>query len=229
MSIADKLNTIAENQVAVFDAGADSEREAFWNAYTKNGTRTNYNYGFYSTGWDDVSFRPTRNIVINTANSTFRGCAVTDMVAILNECGVTLDFSKCTVFTSTFYGMTTTTLPVIDTSSCGALTTIFASMANLVSIEKLILKSNGATTFSSIFQSTPNLEEIRIEGAIGNNGFSVSPCTKLSHDSLMSIIDHLKDYAGSGSTYTLTLGTTNLGKLTADEKKIATDKGWTLT
>ena len=49
--------------------------------------------------------------------------------------------------------------------------------------------------------------------------------TKLTHDSLMSIINNL---ATVSTTQKLTIGSTNLAKLTDDEKAIATNKGWTL-
>lgn len=63
----------------------------------------------------------------------------------------------------------------------------------------------------------------------GNPNFKVSvdfsSCTKLTHDSLMVVINGLQTVT---SSQTLTLGTTNLAKLTDEEKKVATDKGWTL-
>ena len=49
--------------------------------------------------------------------------------------------------------------------------------------------------------------------------------TALTHDSLMSIINNL---ATVTTTQTLTLGSTNLAKLSSEEKAIATNKGWTL-
>jgi hypothetical protein len=49
--------------------------------------------------------------------------------------------------------------------------------------------------------------------------------TKLTHDSLMSIINALPVSTGG---YTCTLNATNLAKLTDEEKAIAIDKGWTL-
>ena len=55
--------------------------------------------------------------------------------------------------------------------------------------------------------------------------FSLSTCNNLTHDSLMVIINGLQTVT---STQTLTLGSTNLAKLTEADKKIATDKGWTL-
>ena len=63
----------------------------------------------------------------------------------------------------------------------------------------------------------------------GNPNFKVSfilsKSTKLTHDSLMVIINGLQTVT---STQKLTLGSENLAKLTEADKKIATDKGWTL-
>jgi hypothetical protein len=46
----------------------------------------------------------------------------------------------------------------------------------------------------------------------------------------MSVLNCLNDYSEdtSGTTYTCQLGSTNLAKLTTEEKTIATSKGWTL-
>ena len=52
-----------------------------------------------------------------------------------------------------------------------------------------------------------------------------STCSKLSHDSLMSIINNLAEVT---NTQKLTLGTTNKTKLTINEIAIATEKGWTV-
>lgn len=49
----------------------------------------------------------------------------------------------------------------------------------------------------------------------------------ISHESLVNIITNLKDYS-SGDTHTLTIGSTNLAKLTTDEITIATNKNWTV-
>ena len=69
-----------------------------------------------------------------------------------------------------------------------------------------------------------------LETIIGNPNFKVSvdfkSCKKLTHDSLMVVINGLQTVT---STQTLALGSTNLAKLTEADKKIATDKGWTLT
>ena len=51
-------------------------------------------------------------------------------------------------------------------------------------------------------------------------------CVNLTHDSLMNVINEAGDVTSNPQT--LTLGTTNLNKLTDEEKAIATNKGWTL-
>ena len=63
----------------------------------------------------------------------------------------------------------------------------------------------------------------------GNPNFKVSlnlsSCSKLTHDSIMVVINGLQTVT---EAQTLTLGSENLAKLTEADKKIATDKGWTL-
>lgn len=63
----------------------------------------------------------------------------------------------------------------------------------------------------------------------GNPNFkvslSLSGSPHLTHDSLMVVINGLQTVT---TAQKLTLGTTNLARLTDEEKKIATDKGWTL-
>jgi surface protein len=51
----------------------------------------------------------------------------------------------------------------------------------------------------------------------------------LTVDSLLNLFNALKDYSGSGKSQTIKLGSTLINKLTADQKAIAINKGWTLT
>lgn len=83
-----------------------------------------------------------------------------------------------------------------------------------------------STTFISTFTNCIELRNLTIDGVIGQNGFDVHWSTKLTHDSLMSIINALQ--TKTSGTWTVKLGTTNLAKLTDAEKAIATQKGWTL-
>jgi hypothetical protein len=64
-----------------------------------------------------------------------------------------------------------------------------------------------------------------LEGTKIGNPVNLSSAKNLSHDDLMGVINCLEKI---DTDKTLTIGSTNLAKLTEDEKKIATDKGWTL-
>lgn len=81
-----------------------------------------------------------------------------------------------------------------------------------------------ASIAHTLLYGCTNLETIT--GSFGLTvSFDMSSCTKLTHDSLMNVIDGLRTVTGNK---TLTLGATNLAKLTDEEKAVATAKGWTL-
>jgi hypothetical protein len=63
------------------------------------------------------------------------------------------------------------------------------------------------------------------ESCVWYKSISFSSSSKLTHDSLMSIINNL---ATVTSKQTLTIGATNKAKLTDDEIAVATEKGWTV-
>ena len=58
--------------------------------------------------------------------------------------------------------------------------------------------------------------------------FNLVQFTKLSKESLLSFLNCLADITSSGKSYTIPLGSANLAKLSSDEIKIATDKGWSV-
>ena len=104
---------------------------------------------------------------------------------------------------------------------------VFLNMHNLVTIDKLIVSDTGSVAFSDTFGTCEKLQNITVEGVIGQN-VNLSLCPLLTHDSIINIISCLQDLTGTGNTRTLTLGATNLAKLTDAEKAVATEKGWTL-
>lgn len=111
-----------------------------------------------------------------------------------------------------------------DAMSVGVLTGIFDGCTSLVDAGTLNFSKVRYVT--NAFRNCSALEEIRVSGDIGVNvSFADSP---LSAESIQSIVDHLTDYSGTGTTMTVTLGAENLAKLTDEEKAIATQKGWTL-
>ena len=117
-----------------------------------------------------------------------------------------------------------TELPLLDISK----TTDTAYAFGNTSIVTIKLKVSETTGFSNTFYLARGLENLIIEGTIAKNGFDVQYSSKLTHESLMSIINALQDKSTntSGTTWTVTLGTKNKEKLTTEEKAIAENKGW---
>ena len=66
--------------------------DEFWNIYQENGKRTNYSYGFSGRGWSDETFKPKFDIIHKggSLQYLFAESRITNLKAILEECGVTL-------------------------------------------------------------------------------------------------------------------------------------------
>ena len=75
-----------------------------------------------------------------------------------------------------------------------------------------------------MFSYCSSLEEIHMINI--NVNLNISSSTKFTREALLEILGNLK--AQTSGTKTLTMGSTNLAKLTDEDKAIATNKGWTL-
>jgi hypothetical protein len=84
------------------------------------------------------------------------------------------------------------------------------------------------TSWVSPFYLCYALENITFVGTVSVD-ISFNYSKKLTHESLMSIINALYDFSSdtSGKTHKVNLGSENLAKLTEEEKAIITQKGWT--
>ena len=207
------------------EAFENGKRE-LWKGVSNNGARTNYESGFLR--WNLNYFYPCSDIKPTNAYNMF-GLATNanvrvDSVERLEQCGVSLDFSRGTTLSRAFYITDFTRIGVVDCRNTTQLERVFATSLYLHTIEKMIVKAEN--TFSYVFEGTNNLENITVEGVIGNS-ISFAGLNKLTHDSLMSIINHLE--TKTSGTFTLSIGSTNLAKLSDLEKAIATQKGWTIT
>lgn len=139
------------------------------------------------------------------------------------------DVSNGTNFSNMFYGMAEIeTFPSFNTSKGLNFDGMFGLCMKAKTIEGIDVSS--ATSVITMFDLCSELENITFNGVIKVTGLDLSPCTKLTHDSLISAINALYDYASEGTTgtFNLILGAANLDKLTDDEKLIATNKGWVL-
>jgi surface protein len=120
-------------------------------------------------------------------------------------------FNGCTSLTS---------IPLLDTSKVTNMQNTFRYTA-LTSIPAL--NASKVTGFYSTFENTTTIEEIHMTGM--KVSFDIHYSTKFTREALLEIINNC---ATLTSAQTLTMGSTNLAKLTKEDQQMATNKGWTL-
>ena len=130
--------------------------------------------------------------------------------------------SKGLYFSQTFVNCTKlTTIPHLNTSNATQMDSMFRGCNRLISIPNL--DTSKVTDMRQMFSNCKALEEIHMTGMKAN--FKISASTKFTREALLEILNNL---ATVTTTRTLTMGSTNLAKLTDEDKAIATNKGWTL-
>lgn len=223
-----------------YKEGEQSEYNRFWDNFQKNGARTLYNSAFGGQWTAEIwkpkyPIRPTNIYMMFFSNDADR-LVISDLVEFCEENNIVLDFSNA-------YGNATYALGALHTNHFGVLdfsckntsktinlTNLFYSHNNTNGVKKIdqFVSSERTNYATTTFSNAIYLEEVEFSGVIDAGNFNVSNCTLLTHDSLMSIINALKDYSDTETTKTAVLGDTNLAKLDDDEKAIATEKGWSL-
>ena len=152
---------------------------------------------------------------------------VTDMNNMFAECkGLTsvplFDTSKVTNMSYMFYDcLILTNVPSFDTSNVTDMNSMFYNCSRLTNVPSF--DTSNVTTMFGMFNGCSSLETIHMIN-IGVN-LDIHYSTKFTREALLEIIGNLKTVT---STKKLTMGTTNLAKLTDEDKAIATNKGWTL-
>ena len=79
----------------------------------------------------------------------------------------------------------------------------------------------------NVFLNCSALENVTIGNGFNCKNLDLSPSTKYSAETIVSWLNALADRTGQ-TAYTLTMGSTNLAKLTAEQIAIATNKNWNL-
>ena len=152
-----------------------------------------------------------------------------------------LDTNKVTNMNTMFFGCTSLIeIPQLDTSNVTDMNFMFNGCSSLIEIPQL--DTNKVTNISYMFSSCSSLTTLggftnlgqaystTQSANYGNYTLTLSSSTKLTHDSLMNVINNLYDIAAKGvKPQQLVLGSKNLEKLTAEEIAIATNKGWTVS
>ena len=147
-------------------------------------------------------------------NTMFRNCS---NLSSINISG--LENSNTTSLTQMFNGCTRLKDLVLGNFHCDSInvmTNAFARCSNMANISGTL--SNIGKGYTS---ATVNLSAYRI---------TLNASTKLTHDSMMNIINGLYDLETAGKAkQSLVFGSTNLAKLSSAEIAIATTKGWNVT
>ena len=212
-----------------YDEGYSQAERDFWEVFTNNGARTAYTYAFYGSGYEYI--RPTVKIIPTEANGvayTFQNCR--NLKKIESNY---FDFSqkaKATYASVSIYWTFANCFLLEEIEDIG-LSSDYSYSSTFLRCRALhtiaVIRPDINTRWDNAFGECSSLQNLTIDGVIGQNGFNVSVCP-LTHDSLMSILNALADYSTSGSSHTVTLGATNIAKLTEAEQQIAKAKGWTL-
>ena len=147
--------------------------------------------------------------------STYNGTSVDNLIQPNDTENVT---STVEMFSYCEYLVT---IPQINTSNVNKANSMFYSCIRLTTVPALNM--NNVKNAYNIFSSCINLKSILMT----NIGFEldISASTKFEREDLLIILNNLKTVT---STKTLTMGATNLAKLSDEDKAIATNKGWTL-
>ena len=146
---------------AVYEKGKKEEYDDFWGNYQAYGTRSNYVNGFRSFCWVNGCYNPKFSIKVSGGNLSNAYYA-----SVLND----------------------TKIPIVHLGGSGS-AQVFYSATFLRRIPDLTVAET--TTFSQWFYNCTALEDLGLHGTIGQNGFDVHWSTKLSKDSMESIISCL--------------------------------------
>lgn len=131
-------------------------------------------------------------------------------------------YNDTSLTTALLYG-TYTTIGDSVFKDCKSLKTVYLS-SSITTATNSSLTSTSSSYY--IFQGCTNLENVQL-GQDWNMSLRVNVSNNLTVESMVAMFNSLKDLTGE-TAKTLTLGTTNLTKLTDEQKQIATDKNWTL-
>ena len=230
-----KSGELPDKVSEVYEAGKQKEWSDFWDSFQQNGTRTNYDYACYQIVgngsaypfWSDANFKPKYSIRPKSANRGFGGMAVTDFAKILEDRGIELDTSQCTILNTMFAKCNLCKrLPTLDLSSATTISAMVAYTYNLRKIDKIIW-SETITTASGPFEGAASLKEFVSEGTLAiSMSFKNSP---LNIETMTGVIRCLKNFSGTDEEFTrkITFSSACLTALEAEGATSPNGNSWT--
>ena len=95
------------------------------------------------------------------------------------------------------------------------------------SLSSLVIPNSVTNIDSSSFRNCSKLEFVTLGDGFNANNLNLSASTLYTRETILQWLNALADRTGQ-TAYTLTIGATNLAKLTEQDILIATNKNWTL-
>ena len=202
-----KSGELAEKVDEVYEAGRKAEQTEFWEIYQMGGKRTGYRSFCSGTTMSDGLTPKEQFWTDENYNPIY---------PITADDGYGLFISNTEI--------TDTKVPIVILGA--NMNYAFGSAKNLKTIRSLDITN--VTGYTSTFYVCFALENITFVGSVSVD-IAMQYSKKLTHESIMSLINALTDFSTdtSGKTHKVNLGSENLAKLTEEEKKIIEDKGWT--
>ena len=177
--------------------------------------------------------------VTSIGTEAFRSCSSLTTISLpdsLTSIGGSA-FQNCASLTSISLPDSLTSIGGWAFQYCTSLTTIklpnsltsigSAAFGYCTSLTTIKLPNSLTSIGSAAFGGCSSLENVTIENGFNCNNLNISPSTRYSVETMVSWFEALADRTGQ-APFTLTIGSTNLNKLTAEQKAIATNKNWTL-
>lgn len=258
MSIAEKLQTVAENQQKVYNAGYNkgkaeggdteaayqegieqgkqAEYDRFWDSYQQNGNRKNYRYAFAGPCWTKETLKLKYPIKIVDTSTTSRRCI--HMFTYFNSVGAKpfdmtelcakIDFSEAISIQNLFTNASAENITV-DASKAINCSGAFAT-SDGGNLNNIVLTvSNACISFTNTFNNNITLTDLTITPGSKIAANIDLHWSPLTKESIESVYAALSETA-TGKTASFSKKAVNAAYTTDDWNALVAQKSnWTFT